>query len=67
MAGDGSVLDSQETQETQQETQRGLDFRGRLADTIDNIFSPQDQPQGLLRGSVFLGEAKIVEGMRHAR
>lgn len=50
-----------------QETQRGLDFRGRLADTIDNIFSPQDQPQGLLRGSVFLGEAKIVEGMPHAR
>ena len=60
MAIADSVLDSQKTQ-------RGLDFRRRLADTIHNIFSPQDQPQGLLRGSVFLGEAKFVGGLRHAR
>lgn len=60
MAGDDSVLDAQEMR-------WGLDFRGPQADTINNIFSPQDQPRGLLRGSVFLGEAKFVGGLRHAR
>lgn len=48
-------------------TKRSLDFPRRLADIVGSIFSPQDQPRGLLRGSVFLGETRQTGGTRHAR
>jgi hypothetical protein len=43
----------------------GLDQGPRTGDTINTIYSPQDQPKGLVRGSVFLA-SPVSAGRSHA-
>jgi hypothetical protein len=35
-----------------------------LVEVVESIYSPSDTPQGLRRGSVFMGDA---QGLAHAR